>query len=546
MLPRTVATTRLISWFFILIIGLQSLGCTFYKARSKEVTATPVMDMSRYTPQRFNFVLHLGDEQVQLNNVNLQAQTNEILGSIGPLDLNLQRMANNVPMGRTRRYTSSERFYIRQVHIYATEYTDIGDDRVSIDGTKIERVDVYSQDGIATFASYTLTGFVTLVAALTIWIWIVCSCPHVYTFDGEQYEFSAALLTGAVAPALERHDHRILPDYDRNRDSYKLKIVNEEHEIQRIDLLELIGVYHAPGEMIVPQRGGRIIAATNPVTPMSATLGDLDMLYEVSQEDDLACQFDQMTEDDLSQLDLQFAVPADAANGNLILSAKNSNWGGYVYYDFLSRLGNKYDEWAEKNRTKPPEKAIDWTREQGMVMKVETKVADQWQLVDYVDLMGDVALNKTAIPIQIASNQDILEVRLTSGFKFWDLDLVAMDFEDKGATDIRKYAAGKAVDAEGNLVAALLAEEDADYMELPRKDEWVEVEFDLAVPEAGQSRTVLVHGKGYYMTQYTFEGRAQWFKAMKFRDEAALSRHSAVLYAEFQKSVEVTNYIDEE
>lgn len=528
-----------VAGFVFLFTILVFSGCKFYKAREKPPKYPVVANIDRYTPTRYTFIVHFGAELWQLSSVQLYTTADYISGKMNRSDPDILKVSSGIEPGRTKRY-KGENAYARQVHLFIREYKDLENGLISIYGKDIEKVIVYNIDGVATVLSYMVGSGLTFIGAVAVFVAIACNCPHVYTYDGDSYQFEATLFTGAVAPGLERNDYKILPDYQTNSDEYKLRIVNEELEDQYTNLLELIVVAHPKGVMAVPDQVGGIHLFDQPVTVTSAVAGNRDVLEEVKLRDDLPFGFDTDGEEDLADIELTFSVPGDAPNANLVLRLKNTAWGGYVYKDFISNFGHTYGRWVDKNVKQVDNFKQDWSRAQGIPLNVEILEESGWTNAGYVDLVGEVDYTTLVVPLTLRSNlKEEIRIRLTAGFKFWELDYAALDYKNLIDPEVRILKPTSAVGNTGKDFSRELDGDDDTFMNHLETGDFTEVSFG-PIESTNEARTLILRSKGYYVSDYTFPGQRRLGKLVRYRKPGELSRRSRELFEEFGNSVTVT------
>jgi tetratricopeptide (TPR) repeat protein len=114
------------------------------------------------------------------------------------------------------------------------------------------------------------------------------SCPYLYTWNGERFEFITDFMGGGEMGHLDAPGIFNTPDPDeyvrirgdqlRERDGrYELRVTNELEEALFVDRLQLIAIAHAPGVAVYPNEGltvppqpYKIYAARNARSPLSA------------------------------------------------------------------------------------------------------------------------------------------------------------------------------------------------------------------------------------------------------------------------------------
>ncbi len=539
-LRKRIILTRVISFLLLFSFCTYTTGCIFYKARQKPVSEKPIADFSKFKPEAYTFLVHFGDETWQLSSVELHLDEDKVYGYMAPVNSTIQALYSNIDIGQTKVLREKAR-YSRQVHFYINEYNDLENGRISIQGSAIEKAVVYNVDGTVTVLANTGIAALAYIVVLAIYILIICNCPHVYAFDGEGYSLETSLFTGAVTKGLERHDYKILPDY--LTDQVQLKIVNEELELQHTDLLELLVVQYAPGTIIAPDAEGNIYSINNPIAPSrTLTAEGKDYSFEINEQDDLPFAFDAHGENDFSDLYLTFdSIPEEKVNGNLVLRLKNTTWGGLVYKQFISKFGSYYEKWSEKNQDKPGDQTMEWARSQGIPLAVEIKENGNWKSAGYIDLIGEINFSTIALPVEFSGDGNPLEIRLRSGFLFWEVDYVALDVENKLVVDYEILKPSQARGQEGVDFVESLSYADENYMHHLNTGDYTEVIYEPKTVVSGMDRTLILHSKGYYQSNFNLSGNPQFGKLLRYRKDGELSRQSMQLYDDYLKSVIISS-----
>jgi hypothetical protein len=112
-----------------------------------------------------------------------------------------------------------------------------------------------------------------------------------------------------------------------------------------------------------------------------------------------------------------------------------------------------------------------------------------------------MALRSDVLPIDLSGiTADVVRVRLESGFMFWEIDRVGMDFS-QNSTDLKVQTlnATSALDQTGaDRLPELLADDNRYYTQPNIGDAATLVFPAPAPPAAGMQRSVFVHAKGHY------------------------------------------------
>jgi len=165
----------------------------------------------------------------------------------------------------------------QRVNLYLNNTFEIDWDEYAKTGTTaipfsaIEKVDVYDMD-VGKTILYTAGGLAGTAGAIFLVILLLKeSCPFVYAYNGESYEFTGEIYSGAIHPPLERHDYLPLPGLSPINNEYKIKITNEVKEIQHTNLAELIVFDHPENTDILIDKYGTAHRIVDPRPPHHAT-----------------------------------------------------------------------------------------------------------------------------------------------------------------------------------------------------------------------------------------------------------------------------------
>jgi hypothetical protein len=157
------------------------------------------------------------------------------------------------------------------------------------------------------------------------------SCPYVYVYDGETYLFEGETFGGAIAQNLERDDYMPLPNIRDDHGRYKIRISNELKEIQYTDLAQLIVVNHPKkSEVILDKKGIPHLLLDKTVASVAMSERGENLLPTLGIKDQNVFFFNENNASS-NAVFLTFDKPADAVQGKLVLSAKNTLWFDYIF-----------------------------------------------------------------------------------------------------------------------------------------------------------------------------------------------------------------------
>lgn len=524
---------RIFSVFCILIFCNLTVGCNYYRVRSGNVDegrAIKTIDRNDYGNNYY--VLHVGDATWEIQNFILSYP--EIEGKLSTFSGTQLTMYERMLDGRGKRVANEHLGYAYQIHVYADSFSKEGE-VVSIQEADVTRIDIFDINQAARVASVIGTGLLVGVGGLGLLIVVACAsaCPHVYVYNGETYYFNNSLFTGAVAPQLERDDYKLMPDYFTGSDKYQFYVKNEKEEEQYTNFLELIVVEHDEGMEIYPDQQGNINMVKAPIMP-KILIDDAgkDLTELVGYHDGRAFVFNNSSAQDFSHVFASFDLPQDRANAKLVMQVKNTEWSGYVYHEFTKLFGSYYDNWVARNQRKKSREEMEADQKKhGLPLVISVKNGNEWVDIEAIDLVGSISYNGLAVELpQELLKSDQLEVRIRSGFLFWKLDYLALDFSANEGFEVQKL---KPSVANGNRDKDFIDElsfDDESYMDHPLYGDSTYVEYHGLKVNAEKQRTLILHSKGYYIPLAKYDTKMERKELARFKADGELSRFSQELF----------------
>ena len=225
----------------------------------------------------------------------------------------------------------------------------------------------------------------------------------------------------------------------------QLQISNELKEKQFTDIAELIVATHDKDVTVVADENGNLHSISQPVLPISATVAGRDVMPLINtQNDDLSFNFDDTTalKQRDNKLNLVFNKPTNESSAKLILRLKNSYWLDMVYGKFTQGFGKYYSKFIKDQSSTPIEKLKQWKQEQQLPLQISLQTKDGFETQQSLTLIGPVATREIAIPIDIKNAIDgKVQIQLSTGFMFWEIDYAAIDFSDDSKISVMKLFA---------------------------------------------------------------------------------------------------------
>ena len=133
-----------------------------------------------------------------------------------------------------------------------------------------------------------------------------------------------------------------------------------------------------------------------------------------------------------SSVVLDFTKPLDATSGKLIVRGKNSNWAFYVFSEFKKLYGNYYQSFLLKKDKENSSRVLQCEINQSLPLMVSVNNGKGWKVVDYFFTPGNAASRDMIMQLDLNNfkNQDHIQIKLQTVYRFWDIDYAAIDFSN--------------------------------------------------------------------------------------------------------------------
>lgn len=531
-------TTRFIAIVLAFLTLNLTQGCYYFKVNTHSQPSTEMVAGLEY--QGKNFILHLNEKTWRLTNVELLDNT--IYGQITEVPASFANYQVN-PHKANRYYKKAgfnQTYLLNEVHLYVDELSDMGNNRISIPLSSVSKVEVYDKDTAATTGSWVLSTLgiisgVYLILAILVLIFKQ-SCPFIYTYDGDNFHFAGEIFSGAIQPGLERHDYLRLPEIKPADGKYIFKVTNEVKEIQHINLMELLAVDHPANVEVLADKNGSLHTISQPVRPLSAVscTGE-DLLPLLVAKDNMTYHFNQAatTDNTVDGVILKFDKPENANHGKLIVRAKNSLWVEHVFSEFHEKFGRMYNAFDRKEEKKPASELRELMFSQGFPLSVFLEKDGEWKLQDFYEIAGPMAMKDDILAINLSGiESEEIQIKIETGLMFWDIDYVAIDFTENIPLKTTTLTVVDAIDENGMNVTETIKNNDNLYYIQPIIGNEALVSFE--VPKfTDESRTIILHSKGYYKILRDQKGRADWKTLKTFREPGRMQQFSKELFDQF-------------
>ena len=519
---------------FVLIAFLNLMyGCYYYKVKPLAVKTT---EISKLKEKGKMLIVHQGSKSWYLNNLIINENTQELSGNFKEItDMNEVYMPKN-PIGANI-YKPENGDPSIEVHLYITEYVEKADSLITIPISSVKKIELYDRDKGTTVACQIFTALGVIIAIIAIVIIIVLltksSCPFVYINTNGSYSFTGEIYGGAISPNQERDDYLPLADFLPVNDTFLLKISNELLEKQYTNIAELMLLDYNKSSKVLLDKNGNIQTISTPQLPIKAlSNNNIDYLKTISKHDTSSFLFnEQLNQNDIvSSLQLSFKNTEKAKKAKLIIHAKNSLWLDYIYGKFNEEFGDLYNAFAESQKKVPAVKKTQWSLAQNIPLSVYIETRKGWKLVDYFDVIGPLASRDMVMPIDLSEvNNEQVNLKIESGFMFWELDYAALDFSDNEIVKTTIIKPTTANDENGNDVKTALSFTDKDYLSQPQVGNTALIKYKSVANEFSK-RSVILHTRGYYEYIRDYKGKPDVSYLKSFKKKAAFTKFSKQHY----------------
>ncbi len=411
----------------------------------------------------------------------------------------------------------TQKIVLNEVHFYIPYDSSIkvpSSYTLSLD--KVQKIEVIEKDKPRTTSSYILGAIGYTLGAMAVAAIIIAatksSCPFVSADDGNSFSIQGEIYGGAIYPQLAKHDYLPLKLAPTADGAYHIKISNELKEIQYTDLAELWVIEHQPKTKVLAGTNGELYSISDPQAPIEASLRyHNDALKNIAEANDLHMQYfdDSASKNGTNDLMVTFHKPEQAKQAKLLLTLKNSYFLDYLYGELAKGFGKYYASYIKKQHKKTAAELLKWVSEQKIPLEISIKTAEGWKKVQELNTIGPLATREVVIPIDLSGiTSKELQLRLSSGFMFWEIDAMAIDYSSNTDFAVEKLSLAQATDEKGKDIRSLINSEDGQYLAQPEIGNVATLEYKAGKKKEGMAYSYVFHTKGYYQHIRNFTGKA--------------------------------------
>ena len=530
--------SRGISIFFSLATLSLVYSCSYFTVRNVPFDTENVSGkIQEFNTTEKYVVLHSGDFPWHLKDVVINEDEQVISGVVEPLnEEHIYRKAREDK--RVHGYQPKKTKPFNEIHFYLkSDKSFANNSSIEIPLTEIERISVNDKNTGKAVANVILTGIGVLVVALLLYAALKSSCPFVYIKNGEEYDFVGELYPGIITANMQQDDYLQLPNMMAQDGQYVLKVANQLKEIQYTDQLQLIVANHSKNMEVLMDIYGNVQTFTTVEPPKQVILDDGSTNRAPAlQKDGVNYTFNtEITSPDATRSVLfEFDRPENIENAKLYLSVKNSAWLDYIFGKFNEQFGSYYNTHQHERQKMKGHRIRKWVDKQNIPLSIYLKKGENWELVENINTVGPLANRNIAVPLEAADlESDKLQIKLETGFMFWEVDFVGINYSPNETIDLHYVSPEKATDHYGTDVTALLRDADQTYLKQPNIGDEVVVSFPSITQEEDSKQTIFLKNRGYYNYIRDYQGEPDFVRLQKFREESAFTRFSEDYYFGF-------------
>ncbi|SDL84769.1 hypothetical protein [Kriegella aquimaris] len=533
-----------ISIFFALAILNISFSCSYYTVKNvasdDEGLSKQVHDFNKLDKY---VIIHSGESAYHLSDMVINDDEQIIKGTLQFLS-NAHNDQSKREEKKVHRYKKLNSDPLNEIHFYLKKPIDFKhNSTIEIPLSAINNISINDKNTGRAVVNIVLTSIGLFFVILIIYFATKSSCPFVYIKNGHTYDFVGELYPGIITPTMQHDDYLPLPNFTSENGAYKVKVTNQLKEIQYTDQLELMVANHSENLEVLLDVYGDIQTFKSIDRPRKVILedGTVHLSPALHKDNDYYTFNSSLTssENSTRSIIFEFEKPKDNEAAKLYLTLKNTVWLDYVFGKFNEQFGYYYNTFQKNQQKIEGQKIKQWLVDQHIPLSIYVKNSGKWELIEKINTVGPLAMRDLAIPLKLEeSGSDKLEIKLETGFMFWEVDYVGIDYSVNVPVEIEYIKPYKATDQNGIDVTSLLAVADQNYFEQPRIGDEVEVIFIAKENRNHQKQSVFLKNRGYYNYIRDYKGIPDFDNLKTFKYNSEFTRFSEKRYFDFVNGID--------
>ncbi len=509
------------------------LSCKYYNVKDVTTTSDNITEqIDEFIETQKYFIIHSGKDTYILRNLKVNEDEKTISGIVERFD---KEYVSKKPREEKRTHRYNNKDVLNEVHFYLKPKNNLNyGDQTIISFSEINSISVNDKNTGKTVINVVGTVIGVLAITAIIAALLKSSCPFIYVQDGEEFVFTGELYPGVLTPNQQFDDYLLLPTLNEVNSEYNIKITNELKEIQYTDFVQLLRIDHPDNLKVLLDKNGDPQTFSKIIPPSSVSVDNLNIDNNPTLiKDNNSYLFNSELNNSSStrNIELEFNKPSNVETAKLYLTVKNSMWLDYVFGKFNQQFGTYYSKFQKDQQSVSSEESTKWIQEQNIPLSVYLKTNNGWDLVERINTVGPMAFRDIAIPIDLRKvfGKNI-RIKLETGFMFWEVDYVGIDYSENKKLDIKYINPYKAIDGNGKNVTNLLITKDQKYLVQPYIGDNVLVTFKMSESNHDLKSTYYLKNRGYYNYIRNYKGEANFQKLKLFRKDGAFTDFSKYEY----------------
>jgi len=383
------------------------------------------------------------------------------------------------------------------------------------------------------------------IAAVLLFIALLTSCPFVYVDQGKGLVFVGEAYAGAAFRSIQRDD--LLPLPNLYSLTPRIRLANMANETQFTDLAKLMIVDHAPTVRVLSGMLKKLFFVGKQIQPAKVVdLHGKDVRDSVLYKDKKHWMSNMEKAAMAPQPSLRegliatFPPMAPGKKPVLELHARNTIWADVIMGRYFALYGNGLKDFLEKkNKYNTRSYILKWKEREGLDLRIEVYMKNQWKKVKMLTTIGPAALRHVAIalPPEITSPNKPIQVRISGGLGFLRVDQMALSSLELSAKPrVRLIAPKTAKDDKNRNQSEQIDKVDGKYNALPKYKDRIDLHFKLPPKAKGTKRTSFLYTNGYYHVHQPPQSSWQPLTLLSLRDKkGSLAKFSLDLYRKYLK-----------
>ncbi len=523
-----------LSIFLVIAFLHLTTACSYYKVGEMTTTKKEFgSKIDKFNKTGHYAIIHSNGYSWHLKNLEVNLESSTIKGKVDSINT-LHTYKKPRDIKGANKFKLKKQFPVEEMHfqLNSTIVPNYGTDMI-IPFETIESISLNKRDG-GTEAAYLFLGAIGVLVGLTLLVFALkSSCPFAYVWTEEGYVFMGELYPGMITENMQIDDYLPLGSYDLSTNQFVVKVTNELKEVQHTDALELIAITHPDEVEVLLDDQGNYYTLTNLIPPQQVIIDNIEEdMTAALYKDDIAYTFNTQDEmvDSRRNITMEFNVPNDQNDGKLLLRAKNSLWLDYMFGQFNQKFGSLYKQFQSNQQQTSGEESRQWISDQDIPLSIYVETNTGWELIKSINTVGPLKYRDLVIPVErkyLANNT--VNIKVETGFMFWEVDYIAIDFSPQLDLNISVLAPEIATDQNDLNVTKLLSETDKTYLIQPNIGDEVVVEFQSEILSQGH-QSLFLRNRGYYNYIRDYKGTPDIQSLKSFKEKNQFTLYSMLEY----------------